>query len=64
MSGKDMQIRPCGLWWDYCDGNCTVCGKLQTWTTDSSTPLRSAQNDQRAANDRPSAQDDRNGRQA
>ena len=53
MSGKDMQIRPCGLWWDYCDGNCTICGKWQTWTTDSLTPLRSAQNDQRAANDRP-----------
>ena len=58
MSGKDMQIRPCGLWWDYCDGNCTVCGKLQTWATDSSTPMAA---EVRGHYD---AQDDRNGRQA
>lgn len=52
MIGNDMQIRPCGGWWEYCDGKCTVCGKWHTWTTDSSTPLRDPQNDRLAANDR------------
>ena len=59
MSGKDMQIRPCGLWWDYCDGKCTVCGKWQTWTTDSSTALRMTRTD--PSTPLRSAQDDRMG---